>query len=494
MALDLDLRQWPASVYPHEPVHGFFVRLAACNGSHSTRVFADFLGVNGRNFDLLELLDCCERVPSANIEALQDATPKISDGLVSINGQRLRLNSDWSIKQPRVCDACLEEASYYRNWWDIKAIHRCPIHDRPLVSGDSKSKLAWWCPNVGQLSDGRYIKTIQKERCDDHNSIDAYLLGRMGILERQDIPFADDAEMYQVLEASEFLGQLFMFGWNTKAPARFSTTSPERHRALSIGFQALRAGGTGVYGILKDYVAQRRSRAVERGAKGIFGWLLYRAGRLPNSPVAQLIASEIGRIAAEQNTSVLDWRVPKDEQRKRICLQDLARLMNTSSRTLRKVAVVLGLIKVEINRSRTHWLTEQDVQRIRSYLDDLVCREDAKKILSVSEPVFVKLRKQGVVEPATRFRGRDWFERSRLTAAAKTEGFTMITPTRTIGTRKSSTQTELLLSMHHENPDLSFKALHLKLSEMGVKIGYSTVRRFFNDRGIFKRSSNAHAT
>ena len=99
------LPRWPPKAFKYEPAHGYFLRLAERNGAQSARVFADGVGLNGRNFDIAELLRFCQKFPIAGMEELIAATPSIEGSFIRVNGQTFRKATDWSARRPRVCDA-----------------------------------------------------------------------------------------------------------------------------------------------------------------------------------------------------------------------------------------------------------------------------------------------------------------------------------------------------------------------------------------------------
>jgi hypothetical protein len=213
---ELEVPAWPVEAYPFEPVHGLFARFAERNGQTSTAVFASHVGLNWTHPNLHELVSFCSKYPVRNLDKVIAATPAPTDKRLIINGQVFNPNIDWSIYQPRVCEGCLHEAAYYRNWWDITAIHHCPIHDRPLIARKDGAKLTLWFSRVGETPNGgRFARFAPRVEISAHKW-ERYLLGRMGVLPPQPNLMLDSADLCHVIEAAELLGTIA--GGTVKSP------------------------------------------------------------------------------------------------------------------------------------------------------------------------------------------------------------------------------------------------------------------------------------
>lgn len=106
-------------------------RLAAVNGAQSTRVFAEFLGLSGRNLDVGELLEFCRCLP---------ATPQMDEACVVIHGEQFSLSR---LKHLQSLITCTPQASRFRltsrrsamRGIEAEAMRRLRCGDRGYESG-----------------------------------------------------------------------------------------------------------------------------------------------------------------------------------------------------------------------------------------------------------------------------------------------------------------------------------------------------------------------
>ncbi|MBV9570791.1 MAG: TniQ family protein [Alphaproteobacteria bacterium] len=386
------LRRWPEEAFEQEPAHGFFVRLAQRNGAHSTRVFADSFGLNGRDFDLRELLSFCQAFPVRNIDRVAAATPRCGGSFIHLNGQKFRKRTDWSLLHPRVCGACLGESRYYRNWWDLIVIGRCPIHDQPLINGSPSSNLAWWYPAIGVTPEGHDLAIA----APGHNqtirpSWDAYLLGRIGILPPVSVPLLDCCELYEVITAAELLGKAALFGFGRKAPGRLKDVI--RYHALSAGFSAFREGNQGVVALIEEYARSPTSGIHNRNhnasLESFFGWLI-KAEKCLRPSIARTHISEAMRLIAGAH-GIGCRRGRKSSYASQVsptALKPLAKHLGIPKKRLLAIAKKIGLLRKRTGRGIYHSFGSEDISLIRSTLADLICLRDAIHLTGLSAKKF----------------------------------------------------------------------------------------------------------
>jgi hypothetical protein len=414
------LRRWPPNAFKFEPAHGYFVRLAARNSAHSVRVFADSVGLNGRDFDIRELLHFCRQFPITNMDELIASTPIIRGTTVKFNGQKVPRRM-WSLRQPRVCGACIGEARYYRNWWDLVVIGRCPIHDRPLVEGAYSSKLAWWYPAVGITPEG-YDLAISGGQSSEaiRESWDAYVLGRMGVLSSFPVPFLDESEIYEVISVVELLGKAAMLGFRTKAPGRLADI--DRHQALSVGFNAFRGGEDGLVGLIEKYARSRPcqldSKNGSAGLESFLGWLVKAEKGIPPSTARKKVSEAMRLVAGGHGIGYKRGRgsastlVPNERP---TALKPLARTLDISHRRLRVIAKRLGLLRRKTSRGVYHSFGSEDISLIKSTLADLVCLKDARRMTGLSSKKFKQFCKaKGLVAFAYAGTAQALFRRTEI--------------------------------------------------------------------------------
>ena len=398
------LPRWPPKAFKYEPAHGYFLRLAERNGAQSARVFADGVGLNGRNFDIAELLRFCQKFPIAGMEELIAATPSIEGSFIRVNGQTFRKATDWSARRPRVCDACLGEVRYYRNWWDLSIIGRCPIHDRPLVGGDTSSSLAWWYPAIGVTSEGHdlAISPVMHSECR-LGTWDAYVLGRMGVILSPSAPLLDKCELFEAIAAVEFLGKAGLFGFRANTPGRL--TDNDRLQALNVGFSAFRAGENGLIKLIEAYV-QTNPRWPDRhdgqtSLETFFGWL-WQGARNALPSIAMTSVEAAMRAVADRHCigsarGMLKGRGPNALEDGKIALEPLARKLGVPRKRLRVFVEILGLCRNGTGRGVFHSFGPEEIALIKATLGDLLSFNQALQMTGFSRREFKKFCKANAI-------------------------------------------------------------------------------------------------
>lgn len=408
------LRRWPEEAFKYEPAHGFFVRLSERNSAHSTAVLADSLGLNGRHPDPQELLAWCLQFPFRNAHYLSEATPIAEGNSILLNGQRFSRQRDWSLYNPRICDACLGYTRYYRNWWDLTVIDRCPIHDRPLLGGDGTAKLHWWCPGVGQTTSGNFlISRSIAPGSSDHDGWDAYVLRRMGILAPRPYPLLDKSDLHQVIDAAELIGRALQFGWSVNAPPRAKQHSQERRDLLRKGFQVMKSGEDGLRRFLHAYLATRRTRGAPTQGQELYGWFDASLREVSESSITSALSAVMNSVAASngvyRKTARAEGRAGGP-----ITLKELGKTLDVDLIPLRNIAIDLGLARQAKDRRKRHWFNDDAVEQIRAKIESLVHNDEAARLLKITVQELALLKSGGYVKHVMRRSGRYYFDPDRL--------------------------------------------------------------------------------
>lgn len=421
---ELEVPAWPVEAYPFEPAHGLFARFAERNGQTSTAVFASHVGLNWTHPNLRELIGFCSKYPVRHLDRIIAATPFPKDKRLIINDQVFNPNIDWSIYQPRVCEGCLYEAAYYRNWWDITAIHHCPIHDRPLIARKSGAKLTLWFSRVGETPDGeRFARFAPRVEISAHKW-ERYLLGRMGVLPAQPNSMLDSADLCHVSEAVELLGTIA--GGTAKSPLwqRPQALGQVRAQVLAAGAPVLLSGPAAIYECAREYVMAKQKFLEDAGQRAIHnaffcGRLLKLAQKSPN-PLFPAIRNELDK--AIDDTKVYIRRVKATHahatQTGRIPFERLVSDLGLRKHQLLQLAYALDMIP----RQRPHGgyipLSGKDMNVLRAIAQDLLGASGAAEYLGVSVRDLKLLLRQNILMPAltSRHRCHDLYRKRDLDA------------------------------------------------------------------------------
>jgi TniQ len=239
-----------------EPAHGYFIRLTGLNGQLSASAVARSFGLSGNVFRPSEYLDFVLSFPIKNKERLLSATPIVNKTSVAIFGEIFR-RRDWSTVKRHFCPGCLAEDAYHRSFWDLVAFRHCPFHDQPLCCIDrTGNAVPWWSPSFKHSPSGGSIAEYRKRASLVPPSIESYILGRLGLIEKLPIPLLDDFKtLASAFAAIEFAGTLKLGGLCEKRP---SLDVLGNDRVFRAGFDILREGKEGINSTLKCLAGERR--------------------------------------------------------------------------------------------------------------------------------------------------------------------------------------------------------------------------------------------
>ena len=408
------LPAWPPEVFDHEPAHGFFQRLARVNGHFSTRALATSMGLNGRNINHAELLEFCLRFPVLGHEKLVSATPVIAGQLVTISGETFSTSFDWFISKPRVCPGCIGESPYYRNWFDLTVIGRCPLHDLPLEPGVNGDALRWWHPEVGMTPNGFKLAQFNARRVQPlPESWERYVLGRLGVVEPLDLPMLDRTRMNDVITVAKSMGRTLPFGWRPIGATSNGRSRAARRDEIIRGYELLRGGPDAIASALQNYL---HSRAAPFGSLGnrngapSWGWLEKHKAMLPQCELSDMLHEQMrraelsyGQFKAYAEPARGRERVEQNElgakARSAMALYRCAREMNMSADKLRSILIGVGMIKYSNNRKKRHSLSLGEVRRVVEEAAELLTVTQATEFLGTSHRNFMKFVKSGNLVP-----------------------------------------------------------------------------------------------
>lgn len=406
---DLEVPLWPIEAHPFEPVHGLFARFAERNGQTSSAVFANHVGINWSHPNLSELLTFCSKYPVRQWERTIAATPTLEGKRLIINAQSINPHTDWSIYQPRVCEGCLHEAAYYRNWWDITAIHHCPIHDRPLVSRENGARLGLWYSRVGVTPDGTNLAKFAPRVGVSGHAWEQYVLGRMGVVETTLATLLDDIDLDHVIEATELLGTAVLGAIRDKVRQRPAGLSYERAAILSAGAPIALSGLDAVSDCIYKYV-ETRQRALKLAGKpashpSIFRGRLAKLAMQSGNPLFLVIRREMDK--AIDDLKIYARRVkgsaPLATRPSHVPLKQLASQLGIAKHQLRRLAVKLDLVAKERTHGAYIALSGNDAALLKKVHKRLVGRNEAVSGAGLSGGDFDRLCKIVGVIPFVRY-------------------------------------------------------------------------------------------
>lgn len=410
-------RKWPEQVLEHEPAHGYFTRLADECAAQSARVFADSLCINGRNFQLQEILDLSLMYPVKNIDQLRETTPLLKGSSAYLYGEKFRRQRDWSMQYPRVCPACLAESRHYRNWWDLWIVGTCPFHRIPLIRGTGSDLLDWRYPGVGITQSGTLIRCDLSKRYSEYPiTWENYVLGRIGVLPRFANSAIDQFDMALLSEVAEVLGRIGEAGWARRAPHRAKRDSDRRRLQLQIGFEALSNGIEGVRKCARRYFDSAPNDVIADGMDTYnrYGWCQCALECLSKVGLKSMIITafdlELGsNLPLPKRRKYL---LPSDEITH--TLNDFAKKIGVTARKFRELVVKLQLVNAAQSRNQRYAITPAIAEKVKQAIAELLAVQEASQYLGTTENDLTIMREAGLVAPFIRWgQGAAWPNRYR---------------------------------------------------------------------------------
>jgi hypothetical protein len=379
-ALARPFSQWNLTLGDGEPAHGYFARLVANECHTSVRVYADQVGLMGRNIVPDEMLAALKRLPISQerVKSLEMWTPVREGNRYRIGTETLKLKQlSWTSR--RWCRSCLGEAPHHRIWWDIQCYQVCPRHREQLVEQtEGGVAIRWNWPHFDIGPDNDLLAKGEKTVVDvgDLNLerlIEARLLG-------QPFELLRDHRLYQVIDMCAFLGQ-FLTG---------------EENAHNVGFEALMLDEVQLRGKLSQRIVERTTPQQRRqGLASAMGDVVYsgmrrRGGALGAWIEQQLLQAfaDVGRIGRKR------FRGPEIERREFTLVEAAARL-ELAPKALSRFAK-----HCEIGHTPwkdAHSFSDDDIKALRDKIAELITLPETIEITGVPAHEFRFLERAGFI-------------------------------------------------------------------------------------------------
>lgn len=314
MIVELDPLEETLPQLPFEPAPSLASRLAAFHRAGNVRQFCwdQYLRFERIAHGDRDELTRFSTFVGADLDELARWTPSmVSKNRFTLNGEMISSFRSCRIRV-RLCPACAEAdmaaapdlppdaAVGIRAYALVESIRTCPIHGLGLVQVADRTTFG--------DHDGDYAIAVDEalEDFDDLRSrsvrrpvtgFEAYLLGRLGVLERRAVPLLDALDISQVTTICERLGVFDLHG--RKAQIK-DFDEAGMLTCAEAGLEWLERGETGV----RDFVTMAHDRAVRDSctgmSNGIFGrfhYFLNAEGNLPCfEPIRQIIVDRLSEI------------------------------------------------------------------------------------------------------------------------------------------------------------------------------------------------------
>lgn len=396
---EFSLPAWPAEAFPLEPAHGFFRRLTQANNQLSCRVMADLVGIKARNIDLEEMLEFCSQFPTQNLVNLATATPKKNGTNLILNGEVFRDHLDYAVGSPRYCASCLRQKNYYRNWFDLRVVRACPLHNELLTTDGYEGRSEWWEPTLGRTD--LVARLIDPCRLD----WERYLFARMGITSGESHPMLDDQPLRDVIRIAVLLGRALEAATNVATPWSLSNRAEWAAR----GFDVIKHGRDGLKKVLVGLAEARASTFPESGRLGfekLFGWISSPLRAQPHYPMADRVKVVLADAAHDlQVFGRKDLNAIAQVPEGYLTLQECSDALGLPIARVRDLATRLGMISGSQPRSHCHGFSAEQADELVATLSRKIGRREAAKYLGLEETEFDRFVRDQNIRPLVRIGG-----------------------------------------------------------------------------------------
>ncbi len=405
---------------PAQTTTSLVTNIAAFNGSQYVQDFSQDMRLNWKGLvkGLSEELDLVSKLSGVPREQMD----KYASRLVVEPGGRKSFvvaeqhlsNRQFARGRLRVCPKCIMEdktrfgdfGPYTRVYWHVSSIRTCPEHQVALLELPAAEFPRDIHDTFGRIRD-HWSLIEAATRCLEFrkpSSFERYQIKRLDGQKSRN--WLDELPFEIVAKTSEMLGLVCAFG----PQKAFSTASDaELAEAGRLGFEALRKGKQGIEAALSG--VQSRSVGFRSGHYTDFcqfaRWLDRRTNDERYDPICEIYRDFVFRnYPIGQGEIVLGKPCP---QRHLHSFATIAKEFDIDPIRLKNLLWGFGFGNGKRTRALStceigYFPAAESEAKIREMLD-VVDRVEAAKRLNINGPLFDRLRKIGVIQPAATFEG-----------------------------------------------------------------------------------------
>ena len=382
-----------------EPAYSFLDRLAAGNGS-STECLARDHGLSVRAIGIGDRTEVGRLAAVAGVDEslLCNGTPSYNGSIDWTLGaetfgkqflERARPVVCWHcIRSDRIADATGKDSGVRRRvWWDLLALHRCPLHRIRLHKPRFDGGLETECPEP----------LLDEEDC----AWEAYVLGRLGFAERVNSDLLDCLSFESACEIVATCGAVLTHGTGHRARIKHLIGDAP---LLRTGFQSARSR--------TDFL-KLLDRLWKNAEEPVKGWSLPKVfGSIYTTieyrkddslePVARMLRQFVAKNVPRARIRMTLGRRGLDSTVVPGWYSDAE--LDVSPPRMLRVGRSLGLLGSEHNM-KVSGVPEEVATKIVGMLKSTIDTRQIKKSLQVSERQLRLIMRAGLIEPIHVFQG-----------------------------------------------------------------------------------------
>lgn len=404
----LPMSNWPAEVYPFEPIHGWFQRAAEVNYAFSTDSFLGVLGLNGVDWDFEEQLEIAHQLPIDGYEQLEWNTPKRIEGGYEICGHQLAARL-FAKGARRVCPHCLADGRYVRVWFDIVPMAACPIHDVALIEGLENDPLDWRSTEFGRTRSGIAISPEHATHMAA-SELDLYIYAALSGTEASVPSHFAGQPLQAVIQAALSLGRLHK-------DVEGRTPTPREIRELSqLGFPSLFAGREAIVAFLTEanWLQSEYDKA-RYDARCHYAPQITRT--IPSDTLRELISDCFGAARVRNGLATPSGKLSKhDGEDGCWTIESAASHLHLESKYLRKILAAASVSAQRCAHTRAFRLSSDNLESVERYVAASLPADAVAEELGCSIEDVDELVNRRTLEMDFRRDGQRYFQRSAIDA------------------------------------------------------------------------------
>lgn len=382
---NMPFSRWRLRPQLGEPAYSYFARLVADEGHSSVTVYANEIGLNGRNIVPEEMLAALLRLPLSDTEKamLQAATPLLRGDHWHIGNERL-LMKHISFKTRRYCPNCLAEAPYHRIQWDVVVATHCAEHHVPLVAGG----VGWWWPHFDMTPKGQSMRTLV--HATDHSSLPfhEFIRDRLEFGRRETGPF-ENCDLGEIIAPLRHYARYTDTNGNRVNPVLNEHPDIEAGFALMMASPEDRAAWFGDW--YKSVVPPEVLRRGFIASTKVASW--QHQGRIGNKIWDDIEEAQhqgfarVGVLGRMYSGGVM--------ARNDRTMKEIAAEIGVPVKGIRNLIRTLDILPDRVWDKRALVIDEETYGKIKGYADDLITLPETISITGVPGYIFRYLVKQG---------------------------------------------------------------------------------------------------
>lgn len=331
---------------------------------------------------------------------------------VLVAGEEIH-RDDWTTNERRWCPCCWRDDLrgtprgrhahwniHRRFWWDVAAVDTCPLHGVRLAAAcpTCGTGVTWEAGSLTRCRNGHSLLSCEGvEVASSDTMADAYVIGRLGGMDRMEVPILDGLTLAGACDAMERLGVARIGG----ADGALSRFPAERHAEVHSAGLAIARDWPHAFVALLDGMARADHVGLGAwGAEQVYGHLYLWAKRLPAGTSGDAVRTVLFAHHAARGPVHKTSVVIRHADAPLVSLADIAARCGRRSEFIAGYVKALGAWPERTKKGTPIGIARATAAEIRAILDRAVRAEDLPAALGLAKRQTRMLVGARIVPPA----------------------------------------------------------------------------------------------